>query len=295
MKKPYFYNTLLLLISFLLILGCSNKNEKDNKIIKFPYYKTDLEEMKLRGKIKSFKEYSYKAIDSFGVISKGKKQHIDGFEAYPEGVFLTFNTEGFFKESTEYTVYEKINEKIIYSYNQKGQKIEQNVYDSINKFDYKVVFKYNEKGYLFDRSLYDEKGKLNKKFVFENNENDNEIKESLYSSKGNLDSYYKYKYDNKGNLIETSFIDYGRLVISENTIYIYDVKGNLILKNSSITIKEGTVDIETNYTYNTLGDIESIDSTTYEYIYDSNNNWIKRIEYNSGFPKFVLERKIEYY
>ena len=296
MKKIQFISTLFLFISPLFLLGCS---EQITQMKKFPYYKTDLEKMKLRGKVKTFREFSYKTIDSFGVISKGEKQYKDGFIFYdnfpPKGGYLTFNIEGFFIENVKYDKDEDIIQRILFTYNDKGKKTEQNIYDIVNKLDYKKVFKYNDKGYLIDRSIYNKTGKLNSKFVFKHDLEYNMITVKYYYPSDELGNIYRYIYNDFGNLIESHNNSYGKHSTRIISYFRYDFQGNLIEENSTHTIEAGSVDIDTSYEYNDKGDVVSKDLTTYEYVYDTHNNWIKRIEYTYGFPEFILEREIKYY
>lgn len=276
-------------------------SEDSTKIKKFPFYKTDLEIMNLRGRVKYFREYSYKAIDSFGKISKGERQFKDGFKSIPYGGYFTFNKDGNFYEVIEYDKNGLIKGKDVYTYNKNGYKIERNTYASERKLQYKIIYKYDEKGYLIDESLYNELGKLENKVVVNNNEENQEIIKKSYDSKGDPNGFDELKYDEKGNLIDSRHNSFG--IKSSRIIYMkYDKKGNLIEENSHYTIKEGSVDILTNFKYNKHDDIieywfDSSDEskTKYEYVYDSNLNWIKRIEFDNGFPQYIIERKIEYY
>lgn len=57
----------------------------------------------------------------------------------------------------------------------------------------------------------------------------------------------------------------------------YDEKGNQIESNS----------------YNSDGSLDS--KWTYKYEFDKQGNWVKRIDFEDGIPKFLLEREYEYY
>lgn len=313
--KKLFKPILLLLISLVFVLVCSfyffnypkdfrfdklivSENILPDKSKEFPYYKSDLKKMNLKGEVKTFREYSYQTIDSFGKISKGERQYEEGIDYYqnrsPKGGYLTFNKNGGLIETLEYDLNNKVKEKIIFTYNENGNIIEENIFDNNDKFDYKVVFKYNDKGYLIDRSLYKNDGKLHSKFVYKYNKKDNQINKSLYFD-GELDSTEDYKYDDKGNLIESNVVSYGKFINWETSFFEFDNQGNLIEESSNINSKEGSLDLITTYNYNKYGDKITKDDTTYEYVYDSQKNWIKRIEFYNGVPKFIVERKIEYY
>lgn len=296
MKNLFVKTISLVLISFMYILGCSKEKPKE-----FPYNKSDLEKMKLRGKVKTCREYSYKANSSFGKISKGERQYEEGLE---DGDFYTFNTNGFINERIEYDIKDDIKEKNTYIYDENEKLIETKRYYSDKKSLYLLIYKYDEKGFLVERTLYNSKGNIDFKEVYENQKENNEITVNRYENDGELYSSSNSRYDNKGNIVEYRDNTYSENGSSNLTFYLYDNQGNLIEENwaSTLTDDGRTLNIISNYNYNKYGDKieywfdDSTESkTTYEYEYDSHNNWIKRIEFDRRFPKFILERKIEYY
>lgn len=299
MKKLLLKTIALLLIFVVSILGCSGEKPKE-----FPYYKSDLEKMKLRGKVKSYREYSYKANSSFGKISKGERQYEEGFDYYPNGGFLTFNTKGFLKENIEYDIKDGIKEKNTYIYDENEKIIETKRYYSDKNALYLLLYKYDDKGFLTERTLYNSKGIIDNKDVYGNQKENNEIIVNNYGSDGELNFSTSSKFDNEGNIIEYRDNSYSGNGFSSTISYIYDNQDNMVKENSATTLTDDgrTLDMISNYNYNKYGDKiehwfdDSTESkTTYEYEYDSQNNWIKRIEFDKRFPKFILERKIEYY
>lgn len=312
MEKSNFHYYYLLIIPCFFVFSCSIKNKKDTteiiknekdttEIIKFPYHKTDLEELKLKGEVKSFQEYSYEAIDKFGELTKGKRQYDLGFKSYPIGALKTFNKNGYINKIIEYDENKIVSKTSNHSYNEKGNIIEINGLDSNDSLKYKIIFKYNDKDFMTVRSLYDKEGEISQKMVFEYNEELNQVGKSWYffADKDELYSYDENKYDLKGNL-KSIFTDfYDSLRISEKSYFTYDENGNLIKEEKSKSTKEGAFQAYTTYDYNDKGYVSNESSATYglqyEYEYDAYTNWIKRIEYINGFPKFILERKIEYY
>ena len=253
--------------------------------------------MNLRGKVKSLRDYSYKGIDKFGEISKGERQFEEGFVRYPNnppaGGYLAFNTEGNFDETIEYDIKENIEFKVVYSYNEKGRITEKKVNHSNNTLKYKYVFKYDNNGYLIDESIYLKDGSLSKKKVYDNQEERNKIFVNTFFVKGELSSSAEFEYNDEGYLIKEVFNDYGVSVVRHN--YYYNNKGYLIKRNQKITSENRDMDFDNNFNYNENGDMIESGYTSYKYEYDSQNNWIKRIEFNGGFPEFIVERKIEYY
>lgn len=93
--------------------------------------KNDLTEENLKGKVKSIKETTYKAVDKFGQIEKG-----DVLNNY-------FNI-----------------------YNEKGNKIEDNFYDSDGNLSSKDTYEYDEKGNMIEENWYESDGSLYEKHTY---------------------------------------------------------------------------------------------------------------------------------
>ena len=114
-----------------------------------------------------------------------------------------------------------------------------------------------------------------------------------------------YAYDKKKNIIaEIRYYDWKK--DTRKILNIYDRKGNKTSKTQSTvsdTINRG--DIKTLYTYNKQGDIETEEyineleevyyKKRYEYTYNKNKHWIKKIEYRNDKPYEISEREFEYH
>ena len=111
---------ILVILSVLCLVSC-NQSEKKN----------DLTEENLKGKVKSIKETTYKAVDKFGQIEKG-----DVLNNY-------FNI-----------------------YNEKGNKIEDNSYDSDGNLSSKDTYEYDEKGNIIEKNRYNSNGSLDEKYTY---------------------------------------------------------------------------------------------------------------------------------
>lgn len=177
---------------------------------------------------------------------------------------------------------------------------------------------YNKDGIeiLFNTYLYDEYGNMTeeKRFVhfngalsFSNHLNykydnqGNQIEWSSYDSSGNLTSKVKSKYD-KNKIIEEEYSD------GEKRIYIYDDRGNQIEMTRDLN-NFGLGFVKFFYTYDKYGNkIREEQSqsnnedykvwnfaNTYEYVYDENGNWIKKVEFIRGKAESIIEREFEYY
>ena len=153
--------------------------------------KNDLTEENLKGKVKSIKETTYKAVDKFGQIEKG-----DVLNNY-------FNI-----------------------YNEKGNKIEDNFYDSDGNLSSKDTYEYDEKGNNIEKNNYDSDGSLNSKTTYKYDKKGNKIEDNSYDSDGSLNSKTTYKYDEKGNMIE--YNTDGRFGEKYTYKYEYDKNNNWI-------------------------------------------------------------------
>jgi YD repeat-containing protein len=117
---------------------------------------------------------------------------------------------------------------------------------------------------------------------------------------------YTYKYDINSNLVvEKEFSHQDTLNYLEKTNFIYNDENQLIFRENTSGINNNTYILE--FTYDSFGNILSekhtengncIEKRSYrnEYLYDIQNNWIKRTTYSlNGQVKYVLEREFEYY
>ena len=115
---------ILVILSVLCLVSYGQLEKKSEK-------KNDLTEENLKGKVKSIKETTYKAVDKFGQIEKG-----DVLNNY-------FNI-----------------------YNEKGNKIEDNSYDSDGRLHSKYTYKYDEKGNMIEENWYESDGSLYEKHTY---------------------------------------------------------------------------------------------------------------------------------
>lgn len=280
-------------------------------------FRTDLQKMNLNDKVKSISEFSYEAIDKFGVISKGKKIRESPFEIDKYILFNEvgnqveedhYNSEGnlFLTYTFEYddkgnqvewnTHYSASNldEKLIYKYDSKGRKIEMIKYNSSGSLDVKCTYKYDEQGNLIDWNTFNE-------FGYKYDEQGNVIDWNAFNEFGKLINKTIYKYDDIGNQIEMKWYDSDGNILARHT-YNYDDKGNKIEVNwhtptafipRFIYKYDYHRNIIEEYIYNSEGSLDL--KKSYEYEYDNKSNWIKKIVYIDNFPAYILERKIVYY
>jgi len=153
--------TIIVLVA-LFAQNCTNKKVEN-----------DWTRDKLQGKVMSFSEFSYEAVERFGNIEKGKR--VPGYH----DIDIVKKVE--VKHKIKYSG------GIQFKYDEKGNKIEWDWYNSDGSLRSKWTYKYDEKGnmifeeneYFFDDSLslmnrrtytykYDKLGNWIKKIEFEN-------------------------------------------------------------------------------------------------------------------------------
>ena len=179
--------------------------------------KNDLTEENLKGKVKSIKETTYKAVDKFGQIEKG-----DVLNNY----FNIYNEKGNKIEDNFYDSDGNLSSKDTYEYDEKGNNIEKNNYDSDGSLNSKTTYKYDKKGNKIEDNSYDSDGSLNSKTTYKYDEKGNNIEKNNYDSDGSLNSKTTYKYDEKGNMIE--YNTDGRFGEKYTYKYEYDKNNNWI-------------------------------------------------------------------
>lgn len=283
MKK----NTLALIISLILI-GCNNQIKKNDWI-----------KDNLKGRIESYSEFSYEAIERFGKIEKIKNN-------WKNNIQKKYNEKGNVIELNNYKSEGSLSSMYSYKYNDKENIIELNIYNSDGSLDIKHSYKYDNKGNnteeqhtkngrsWLDTYKYDSKGNIieNKSYnvdgglimtrICKYDENGNKIKDSelcIFDKK--LSNNYTYKYDKYGNEIEKITYDSDSTLISRWT-YKYDNNRNII-EESGFLIDE----------YEPSGSLSR--TLIYKYEFDQQGNWIKKIEFENNIPTCIFERKYEYY
>jgi len=195
------------------------------------------------------------------------------------------------------------------------------------------IIKGKEIGGLFvgnQKKYYNKKGLVTEKIIYQDNnigidthkkfEYDKKgicIKRIKLDSNGDIWSEHIFKYKKKPNRIEGTWIDVKDKIVLQKDTLLYDKRGNLI-KNGvlsyrydennnlieSILVYHGTDHKSiTSYSYDSRNiPTKMVQNTsnremTREFAYklDRNNNWIEKIEYQEGVPKFITERSIQYY
>ena len=162
MKTKMKYTIIVLVALF--AQSCSNEKVENGWTIE-----------NLQGKVLSYSEFSYKAVDRFGNIEKGKRERNDSWDR-----------------------------DLQRKYDEKGNNIENNWYNSDGSLDSKWTYKYDEKGNNIEENRYNSDGSLYSKWTYKYDEKGNNIESNRYKSDGSLDSKwtYKYEFDKQGNWIK---------------------------------------------------------------------------------------------
>ncbi|MDR1170787.1 MAG: hypothetical protein LBK97_08150 [Prevotellaceae bacterium] len=256
--------------------------------------KTDLDKAGLKGRVKSVKEFRYKAVEKPGEMTG--EEILFAFDKYDKKGNVTernsCNTDGRGSKYTyEYDGKENMIEilhddndgrilsKCTYEYDEKGYLMKENIHESSDGI-YVNTYKYDEKGKKIAVNRYNPDGRLYWTFAWKYDEKGNTIEESGSCPDGEYT--YKYKYDENGNRTESSvYTSDGSS--NEKSTYEYDEKGNIIEK---INYNDAYIDGKLGWKYT--------------YKYDRQGNWIeKTTKYKdesskSGEPN-IIRRKIEYY
>jgi len=199
----------------------------------------------LKGKVKSYTQYSYKAIKTSNKIKKRERTTDDHYKQ-----IFNYNDKGYLLESLSYNEKDSLNNKFSYKYNEKGNLIELRQYELYYKphFNIKIkkekktLFKYDEKENMIETIIYHTDMTIKNIIVLKYDEKGNKIEENYYNSWG-LNNKYYYKYDEKGNVIEIyfqnleqknmtkSYFKNLKVASESKTEYKYNEKGNWIEKN----------------------------------------------------------------
>ena len=298
-----------LFISILFMIGCNTNKSK---------IETDLEKRGFKGKVKSIKSTTYKAIEKFGKIQKGEEV---------DKLLSIFNEKGNFTERI-YSKNGKIDSKQTYIYNDKGNIIEQKEYDSDGNLKLQTTYNYDDNGNKIEENTfggyqtqkttykYDDKrreveslltlsfqginGSAELRITKEYDQKGNIIEEKNYNNHNKLSSKGIYTYDERGNKIKEIFINLDSKKPEEKNIYIYDKNNNKIEVQKYIS---ENLSEKTTIKYDEKGNIleEHITDfnikTSFKIVYknDKTGNPIEKVYYNNGILYMIDEIEIEYY
>lgn len=282
----------------------------------------------LFGKVKSLRYTAYLAKDRFGVI---EKQGVSGVPGKDGNFLWVFNQQGYVTEESNFNLDGSLKEKTIIKYDERGNKLELLEYNSEGELNVRQLYEIDERDNMielrFNASGTSLDSVLVNKFIYD--ENDNEIERHRYYPNGSLFIKRIYKYDDKGNCIEAKGYNAEGDIVETYT-YKYDQRNNLIediaeYKNDNtrghrrvfkyddndVLIDRTYYKPDGSFHYRMVYEIDDkginnesnqydfagnhLTKYTFEYELDEEGNWIKYIEFESGIPKYLTERVIEYF
>ncbi len=280
MYKPKITLTFSIIMS-LLLFSCSEERPIKS-ITKVEYESTTIRAKNSPPRIKQITKENY---DSEGNLIK-KSRFNEKKKKIAESIYLYEN--GLLIKSIEN------NETKVFNYDS-TKKIK-----SVDYLNRNVAEKYK-----YSNSLLIQKLKIssNNKVISETeysyDNNKNIIKEKI--EYGDYNEWYTYEYDNIGNLIKTFWFDSDEGPL-EKTLFTYENEEMVKEEwyNYAYGVIEGSVVyhfenglekniVETDYEDN------SVVEWDFTYEFDSENNWIKKIEIFENNELTMIERLIEYY
>ena len=172
--------------------------------------------------------------------------------------------------------------KNTYKYNKKGNIIEEHWLNP-KTYDTKITYKLDDKGNRIEANL---NGKLKWKWTYKYDEKGNIIEKIKYNSNDSLIDIDTYKFDEQNHKIEsTKHYPYSKRKLIFNYITKFDNNGNPFKKI-----------FYTSHSWNVSQSQGRLRwKKTYEYEFDNKGNWTQMIVFVDGVPKYIYERKIEYY
>jgi len=270
----------------------------------FAQQKNDLEKMKLVDSVKTLNEISYSIKIKRGEITKGPRGRVNIME---KDNLILFDNEGYIIHKQEFDKNGKatVSRSYVYDYNN-------NISESTVKWTgWEVNFERDSNVYDIDDNLIkiyccsEVDGNSCHDFVlcstYIYDDSSNKIEEKYYLSDSLSKTKYVYSYNSEDRI--TEMIHYSDS-LARRIIYIYSEYGELIEEHQFDYYGRPATILK--YTHNGQGHLTEMQLTfrdtttpqlifTYEYLYDSHNNWTQRIIYKNGEPVFIVERELTYY
>lgn len=212
--------------------------------------------------------------------------------------YYQYNSEGLLIKTAQYDGRQKLDREILCEYNQQQQILRTTyLFPQDSTANYYLTCRYDNKRLAekteyyangavhtietYDRAerlisvvQYQEDGKVLDKLVHQYNANGCVVQTTVFDADGKMQRFVSYEYDKKKRIVKTNLnypIDKKKYCIS----YTYATNGNL-----SSEVNE---------------DIANNRTTTYKYVYDRQNNWVKKITFEDKKPKDIIIRTISYY
>lgn len=241
-------------VALLWVLSCQAQGQN-----------SDLKRLSLHGNVKSIRERAYQPKFRDGNVQNGDPE----FSSY-----AAFNESGNKMEDTNYSPDGKVDKKHRCLYDSAGNRTVQDQYDADEKLLGKITYAYDRKGRLREDRSFSAGGKPGNRFTYSYNTKGEIIADSSFNGENKFQNKCTYTYDRAGNKTVTrKYSAQGKL---EKTLrYSYDQFGNVLVE--TVESPDGS---KTTYGY--------------EYEFDMQGNWIRKVTFMDQKPTSVLEREIVY-
>jgi hypothetical protein len=274
----------------------SKKSENKN----IPAMETDAEKKGLKGPVKTTQSTWYKAFSMNGIVFKGSRIKED--DAYQKHSIKTYNEKGSlisqqcFHEDRSSHIYLSNGERIpngskeinadgiikeytTGKFNEQGKVVEWDHFNSEDILISRSIFKYDEKMRIVELvSYYLPVDQIYSKHIMEYDETGFRVESKAYDRENILTNWHVNINNEKGHSIDsTNFnVKDGSIERHETKDYTYNEEGIMIGCNGAFYIPDG------------FGE-------TYEYEYDQNGSWIKKIIFLDNVAINIVLRAITYY
>jgi len=275
----------LALVVLLVNINCNlSESKKPN----------DLELENLKGKVRTITFEQYRIEE---IIKTDSKDSLTYMHKYLDKKHVVnYNIKGFKTDRIDYKWNGKIDDYINYKYLPDGKLIE----------GPEGEYFYDKSGNLY-LTVYTQKGSGKKrctKYIY--NSKELLAEKLVYNYDSQLVRYYSYEYDSRNKLAVSYYKYFGDAYTyrtNEKSEYFYDSAFNLVkikttgLNTSYTDVQEMKRNERNDIVFLKLSNLSSNEETvnTFEYEYDSQNNWIKKRIYLDQKLEAVYERSIDYY
>ena len=289
--------------------------------ISFAQTVNDLSEQKLVGRVKALTEYSFKLKRLHGKTQSeltGKNKYIYNDAGNKINEF-TYNADG------------TLDTRSVLNYNSDSLLEQEDGYNADGSPGFTNIYKYDSRGNLESISLYDGSAVMFLKTICRYDAARNETEEINYvqeveknKTRDVVLNKTVWQRDEKGNITKEQYLEGG--VVLRATSFIYDTKGNIIERSKTengFTLKttykfdnkdrqveetqydaHGNVAMRITTAYDDKGDDVEENyyekgtrlqmHTVFQYTYDKQGNWIRKMELDNNRPAALTDREIEY-
>jgi len=278
----------LLVLSALILFSCSGQNSP----------KKDLEFYEVNGKVNHLTIRHYKAIEKDGEIIKGMANR-DG----EDDQTLTFNKRGYVVQVYFYGETDSLDSKLIRNHDKNFHCLGETGYNASGEQVFEWIWIYDDRGNNTERVQVQEDSSLFISWYLYYDENGELISRTIFRSPNSeLFDSLRWILDDKNRQIEEWNYGYYGLYGFNKVEYIGAT--NKIAKIYRYDYLKDLLDYyELSYNNHDLISIAkqfAADSTeqqifSFEYEYDEQGNWIKKIQFKNGNPVNYDERRIIYY